>query len=104
MSWVAGLFTGIQGWLYAGIAVILASLIGLFVWRGYEIDNLTKQLQAAQNQAKAAQEQIQVITSVHNQELANQQKANQRADQIRNTPAKDDGAVAPVLLNSLSRL
>lgn len=104
MAWLVGIFSTVQGWLWAGGMMILAILIGVFIWRGYEVDNLGKQLQAAKNQAKAATEQAQVINSVRQQELSNQTKANQRADQINQTPEKDNGPVAPVLAATLNRL
>lgn len=103
MGWFLSL-TGIKGWIYGGAAAILASLIGLFVWRGYEIDSLRERLQAAQKTAQTAQDTIQVIQDVRNHEIKSQKEAQSRAEQIKKTPTKDNGAIAPVLRDSLSRL
>lgn len=108
MSWVLTFFTGVftqfKTYLWLIVGGVFSIFIVWFIWRGYEISGLQVKLAASQKAMQDYQNQITTISQLREQELKTQKEANKRADEIRQTPKKDDGAIAPILLNSLQRL
>jgi predicted Holliday junction resolvase-like endonuclease len=95
MAWIGA--NQVKLWMYVALAAIVALFIGWFIIRGYEIDSLQKKL-------TDAQAQVNVVSQMREQELKSRKAAEKRANEIRNTPAKDDGPVSNVLRDSLNRL
>lgn len=100
LAWLSG----VQFWIYGALAAVILGFVALFIYRGHEIDALTAQVSAARAAAAQAQGNLNAVTALRAQEIQTQQKAQARADEIRKTPKSQDGPVAPVLRDSLSRL
>lgn len=104
LSAITGMFSSIKSYFYLALVGTFLVFVGWFVWRGYEISGLQVKLEASQQAISDYQTQIQSLTKLREQELKTRQEADKRADEIRNTPKKDDGPVSRVLSDSLRRL
>jgi hypothetical protein len=79
------------------------ALGGIWVYRGYEVSDLQKKLATSQQNEASAVNYSNQITQLRAQEQKTDLAAQERANEIRKSK-KQDGAVAPILADSLKRL
>lgn len=97
---ILSLISNLKIWLYGLAAVGVAGFLTFSAWQSQEIRDLEQKLKTSQLQAI----QGAAIVQLREQEIKSHEDNDKRAEQIRQTPKKDDGTVSSVLKSSLDRL
>lgn len=98
------LINNFKGWFYGAVLLGIATFVGMFWFRGHEIEQLKHQVEIQKSDLEDADKTITIISQLREQEIKSHAEAEKRGAEIRSRPPSDNGPISPVLHDTLQRL